>query len=113
MPGEVFFISIEACPEPESEDFGIEGGASVNCYVDADDLRTAEIRSVSLIRQHGWLPQRIDTWHLTCAECADDTRPEHGGDSPRELIQQALLDGEVCVFHTWPIDAPDANDRNA
>ena len=113
MPGEVFFISMEACPEPDSEDFGIEGGAYVNCYVDADDLRTAEIRAVTHIHEHGWRPQRFDTWHLTCAECADDTQPEHGGDSPRELIQQALLDGSVCIFHTWPIDAPDATDRKA
>ncbi len=112
-PDEVFFISMEACPEPGSEDFGVEGGAFVNCYVDADDLRTAEICAIAHIQEQGWRPHRFSEWHLKCAECADDTEPEHGGDSPRKLIEQALLDGIVSVFHTWPIDAPDAHDHSA
>ena len=113
MPSEVFIIRFEASPEPDSDDFGTDGGAIVNCFVDADDLRTAEIRAISLIWEHGWQPCRFETWLLICAECADSATPEHGGDSQRELVEQARLDGEVCVFHTWPIDAPDANDRNA
>jgi hypothetical protein len=27
-------------------------------------------------------------------------------------VEQAFLDGEVCVFNTWPVDASDA-DRHA
>jgi len=45
MPTEVFMVRLVACPEPGSNDFGEAGGAYVNCYVDADDLRTAEIRA--------------------------------------------------------------------
>ena len=112
MPGEVFFIRMEACPEPGSEEFGREGGAFVNCYVDADDLRKAELRAIALIQYNGWQPRRFDTWQLTCAECASDARDPESPDaaSPRELVQQALLDGEVCEFYCWPIDAPDADE---
>ena len=113
MPDEVFFIRMEASPEPGSDDFSTEGGGVVNCYVDADDLRTAELRAISLIRQHGWQPQRFETWELTCGECAKDTPADDGSPTSRELVEQALLDGECCVFYTWPIDAPDANDPNA
>ena len=113
LPSEIFFVRIEATPEAGCEDYGSAGGAFVNCYIDADDLRTAEIRAIGLIQQHGWQPIRFDTWEVTCAECVDDTSPEDGGSSPRELVEQARLDGEVCVFHCWPIDAPDAGDRNA
>lgn len=113
MPGEVFFVSMEASPEPGSDDFGSAGGAFVNCYVDADDLRTAELRSISLIEQHGWQPQRLETWELASAQCANSEPSEDGGPTARELVEQALIEGECCVFYTWPIDAPDADDRNA
>jgi len=113
MPGEVFFIGMEASPKPGSADFGSTGGAYVNCYIDADDLRAAELRAIAFIQSSDWEPTRFTTWELTCVECADATQPEHGGPSPRELVQQALLDGEACVFHCWPIDAPDADVPNA
>ena len=48
-----------------------------------------------------------------CGECAKDEPSDDGAPTSRELVEQALLDGECCVFYTWPIDAPDANDQNA
>ena len=51
-PDEVFFIRMQASPQRGSEDFGEAGGAFINCYVDADDLRSAELRAVVLIQQH-------------------------------------------------------------
>jgi hypothetical protein len=113
MPEEVFMVRLEASPEPGSDDFGSAGGAYVNCYVDADDLRTAELRAIALIEQHGWRPQRFDTWQLTCVDCAGDAPPDYDGPSARELVEQARIDGECCIFHTFPIDAPDARDEQA
>src|SRR5436309_7713505 len=83
QPGEVFFIRMEARPVPGSDAFGHSGGAYVNCYVDADDLRSAELRAISLIQEADWQPEHFETWQLTCVECADDTRPEQGGSSPQ------------------------------
>jgi hypothetical protein len=111
MAGELFMVRIVACPEPGSEDFGDAGGAYVNCYIDADDLRTAERRAISLIQVRGWRPERFDTWQLTCADCASDARPDHGGRSTRELVEEARREGESCVFHIWPIDAPDDDEE--
>jgi len=109
-PEEVFFVRIVASPKPGSDDFGSAGGAYVNCYVDADDLRSAELRAIDLIQQHGWRPERFDTWQLTCAECANDASSEDEP-SAKELVEQARVDGECCVFYSWPIDAPDVDEQ--
>ena len=101
-------VRLLATPEPGSDEFGTPGGAYVNCYVDADDLRTAEIRAIGLIQLHGWQPVRFETWQLTCVDCASDTSSEEGAPSTRQLVEQAKIDGECCVFYTWPIDAPDS-----
>ena len=109
QPEETFFLCIQAAPLPGSEDFGVAGGAFVNCYVDADDLRSAERRAIELIRQNGWQPRRFESWKLT-SEGQNDVPGEEDGSTARELITQAREDGEACVFYCWPIDAPDADD---
>lgn len=109
---EVFFLQIEARPTTDSADFGKAGGAFVNCYVYAATLRAAERRSITLIRSHGWLPKRFVEWQLTCPVCAKDERGDDDASTARELVEQAMIDGEVCVFHQWPIDAPDADDAD-
>ena len=112
-PDEVFYIRMQASPQLGSDDFGYAGGATVNCYVDADDLRTAEIQATLLIQQNGWQPQRFEAWELICAERANDVSTEDDGLSARELVEQAKIDGEVCVFFCWPIDASDVDDSSA
>ena len=113
-PDELFLVTIEARPEPGSGESGEAGGAFVNCWVDADDLRAAERRAVALIRESGWRPHRFEDWELvTRASYANREPQDDGGPDLRELVDQAFIDGEVCVFNTWPVDAPDADDEDA
>jgi len=108
---ELFLLTIEAHPEPNSEDYGEAGGAFVNCWVNADDLRTAERRAVALIQEHGWRPHRFEEWELvTRATYGERELRDDGGQDLREVVDQAFIDGEVCVFNTWPVDAPDADE---
>ena len=109
-PAELFLVTIEARPEPDSDEYGAAGGAFVNCWIDADDLRTAERRAVALIREDGWRPHRFDSWSLVTRDTYADAEP--GDDEPdyREVLDQAFADGEACVFNTWPADAPDADE---
>jgi hypothetical protein len=106
---ELFLVTLEAKPGPDSGDYGKEGGAFVNCWVDADDLRSAEQRAVALIESDGWQPYRFESWELVTRETyADRETPEDDDLDLGELIEQAFVDGEVCVFNTWPVDAPHA-----
>jgi hypothetical protein len=110
-PGELFFIIIEARPEPDTDEYEKSGGAFVNCWVDADDLRTAERRSVVLIQTGGWKPHRFEEWSIVTRETYMAWQPTDEDDVDlRELVEQAFTDGEVCVFNTWPVDAPDADE---
>jgi len=112
-PDELFLVTIEARPEPGSDEYGDAGGAFVNCWVNADDLRTAERRAVVLIQDHGWRPQRFEEWSLVSRATYADWEPgDDGGPDLREVFAQALIDGEACVFNTWPLDALDAGDAD-
>lgn len=105
-PSEVFYLRMEACPNQDSEEFGTVGGAYVNCYVDADDLRSAEIRAIELLHEENWQPLGVDDWSLTSLDQAASVNPPEDPDAtpPRELVRQALEDGEACEFHCWPAD---------
>ncbi len=102
-PGELFLIRIEARPDPDSEDSAEFGGAFVNCYIDADDLRTAERRAVGLIQADGWQPHRFDQWSLVTRDTYADCEPGDDGPDLREVVDEAFADGEVCVFNTYPV----------
>jgi hypothetical protein len=110
-PHELFLITIEAVPEPESEDYGEAGGAFVNCWINADTLRTAERLATKLIRENDWRPHRFEAWEIVTRDTYAVEEP--GEDEPdlRELVEQAFVDGEACVFNTWPVDAPDAEEE--
>lgn len=110
---EVFLITIEAKPKPETDESKEYAGAFCNCYVNADDLRTAERRAVQIMDECNWIPFRFDEWTIVSRKFYDDWKPLNEGDTDvREYVDQALIDGEVLVEHTFPIDAPDANDTD-
>jgi hypothetical protein len=109
---ELFLLTVEARPEPDSDEFGTAGGAFVNCWVNADDLRTAERRSVALIEKLGWRPHRFEEWELVTRATYVHRQPEDDdGLELREIVEQTFIDGEVCVFNIWPVNAPDADDQ--
>lgn len=85
----------------------------MNCWVTAEDLRTAERRAVALVQEAGWTPHRFEEWSIVLRDTYTDLEPsDDGGPDLRELFEQALMDGEVCLFNNWPVDAPDAEDAD-
>jgi len=109
---ELFFLTIESRPEPGSEEFNDTGGAYVNCWVNADDLRTALRRAVALVEEAGWSPIRFEEWHFTTSDTySKDQKVDDEGPLLREIVAQTFIDGEVAVSHSWPKDAPDADDQ--
>jgi hypothetical protein len=104
---ELFLLTIEARPAPDADEYGNVAGAFVNCWVNADDLRTAERRAVALIQGYRWRPYRFKDWELvTRATYAGREPRDHGAPDLQDIVDQAFIDEEVCVFHTWPADTP-------
>lgn len=105
-PDELFLVTIKATPEPGSEEFGEAGGAFVNCWINVDDLATAEGVATAMIEENGWRAIRLDDWELVTLETYADREPtEEDAPDLRELVAQAFVDGAACVFHTWAIDS--------
>jgi hypothetical protein len=111
-PDQLFFLIIEARPEPDSDEYGDAGGAFVSCFVDADDLRTAERQAVALIEQTGWRPCRFVEWKFVTSASFADHKTTDDEPDPRQMVEQTFIDGTVCVFQTWPVDAPDASEAS-
>jgi hypothetical protein len=108
---EVFFLSVEAYPEPGSAEFGIVGGAFIHGYIDADTLRAAEERMVALLQDRGWRPHRLEGWEISSPEAADQTMADGNGVSQFDLVCEALEHGHGLAFYSWDLDATDAIDE--
>ena len=95
----IFLVSLGARPTEGLEQFDDLGGAIVNCWVHAASERDAVAIAQAEVRDAAWDPEPIRSVGLvTVADYADDA-------AGREHFEQAMLDGIVVVFHTWPTGA--------
>ena len=91
----IYFFTFLAVPTPEAKEAD-KGGACVNCWIQNDDQDAAEERASDLIFEYGWAVESLESVALVDED--DYTDDEEG----REFYQQALVENEVLVFHTWP-----------
>ena len=95
------YLQFEATPQPEHPESSELGGAFVNCWVAAPSASEAEALARKNIREQLWT---IDLM----AECYEDNRALYDDDSDDlQYFEQAMIDGEVYVFHTYPIHDAD------
>jgi hypothetical protein len=92
----LYFVTVRARPrndDPKCVDFG---GAYVNCWVDEPSEDAAVARADAQVRESGWIPEAI-------TDIATVTRRTYErNDQGRDHFEQALSDGVVLVFHTFP-----------
>jgi hypothetical protein len=92
----LFFFTFLATPTPKAKEFQDAGGAYVSCWIQGGDRYGAEARARELIEEYGWSVEALE-------EGAVVTREAYGeGDEDLEFFEQALVEGEVLVFNTWP-----------
>lgn len=92
------YLQFEATPQPNHPEASSLGGAFVNCWVVADTQSDAEAMARKNIAEQLW---RIDK----LVECFVDDRDLYDADADQlQYYDQAVIDGEVYVFHTYPID---------
>ena len=109
QPDQVFVVRLVVVPAPDGPDAGGAGGAYANCWVDSDDLRSAEQTTLEAIDQEGWEPQKFEHWDLvTRASYEQDAgrNPEERSESV-EHVEEAFAQGYCLVFYCWSPDAPD------
>jgi hypothetical protein len=91
---------MSASPVAGTEDFVKFGGAQVNCWLALPE-REALGRAAQLVEAYGWRVEVVD-------ESREVTRDHYQSDSSGlSHFEQALIDREVVVFHTWPNEAND------
>ena len=97
--GTMFLVTYDARPSgsnPERDDLG---GAIVNCWIVADSLESAVLMAQERLVESGWVI--VDRVTAEPAHADNHNHKEH--------FRQALVDGLVAVFHTYP---PDELERN-
>jgi hypothetical protein len=100
------FFTFLSQPTPNAEEFAEFEGAYVNCWIRNDDNRDeAQARAIELIREYGWSVEALEDSGTVSSEDYQE------GDEDREFYEQALVEGEVLVFNTWPRGEEDEDDE--
>jgi len=97
----MFFFTFVAHPKPTHSKYGVIDGAYVACWVAEPVEDIAEHTAREAIEVQGWDVDELDEGYPVSI---DDY--ELGSES-RERYEQAVTDGVVLTFHTWPVGAPD------
>jgi hypothetical protein len=92
----MYYLTYLAVPTPDAKEFHDSGGAYVSCWIQNEDRQTAEQRAQDLIQDYGWSVESLEDG--TTVTSSDYT----GDDEDRQFYEQALAEGEVLVFTTWP-----------
>jgi len=101
----IFFLKFEVRPKQTHPKRDQYAGAMVNCWV----LRDTQSQAEAVAR--GWIGD--EDWRIIGVLEAMLMTRENQSKHPEGVryFEQAEIDREVFVFHTWPIEAPD--DKNA
>ena len=110
---DLFLVRIVATPSAENPEASEIGGAYVNCWVDADELRVAEERAIEAIESEQWQPTKFDHWEFVCRRCYDEDSRYNDTERRESLehVDWAFEHGISFTFNCWPKDAPDANEE--
>jgi len=95
----MFYLRFEARPKNTSEHAEKAAGAFVNCWIQRNTPEEAETYARGAIADQDWSITRLE-------ESRSVTRETQLADS-LQYFEQAELDGEVFVFHTWSTAAHD------
>ncbi|MFT3786529.1 MAG: hypothetical protein QM770_10230 [Tepidisphaeraceae bacterium] len=92
----MYFIQFDATPRKDARTARDAAGAIVNCWIDRATIDEAIDAARAFIRAEGWI---VDEPNAAHAVDASDYPPGQDG---REHFEQALIDKEVFVLHTFP-----------
>ena len=94
----LYVVTIEALPSAGSDAFGQYGGAFVLVYIPSSSKESALQAAQREIADAGWNCKAVERIAYTTRE---DLKEDASG---LEHFDQALIDGAVLVFHTYPME---------
>jgi hypothetical protein len=95
----IFYLRFVAHLKHTHPKFHESGGAMVNCWILRDTLKEAESYARGCIAD--------EDWRITELEAAFAVTRETQADEGMQYFDQAEIDREVFVFHTFPLGAQD------
>ncbi len=95
----MFFFQFEVRPKKTNAERARLAGAIVNCWIQRTTQRDARAVANGTIGDAGW--------SITRTEAATEITRETQQPGGKQYFEQAENDGEVFVYHTWPVEAPD------
>ncbi len=102
----MYLFTIMATPSRENSERAYAGGAYVLAWVNIENKAAAEHFARDEIQESNWVPgETTETVKVTRAGYHDD-------DANLAHYLEAVESGSQFVFHTWPIDAKDADVKN-
>jgi hypothetical protein len=89
----ITYLAHPAQGSPEAEE--VEG-AYINAWIVEPDFESADRVATAMILENQWVIESVHDWSEVDAETysVDPTG--------REYYEQAVIDKQVCVYHTWP-----------
>ena len=81
-------------PTPEAPDAAEVGGASIVCWVRASTKSEAADLARRAIEERRWVIVAVDEPWVEASEAAVPAES-------RQYLDQARIDGECYIFHTW------------
>ena len=93
---EIFVVQVEASPDGVIHSDSEFGGAYINVYTTALNIRDAIDAAEKEVLEAGWRIERVVS--ATLSSAADF----EGDDSGLRYYEQAVLEGRVVVVHIFP-----------
>ena len=93
----MFFLIYRAHPNVGTEAHSKYAGADIVCWINVNDRDIARAKAQQLIRARDWTIDRLEEEHPITREIAETSEG-------LQYFDQALLDGEVLVFVTSPVE---------
>ena len=91
----IYYIQYESIPTIESQDYKDTGGAFINCWVNATSIDSAKTIAESAINENHWKILNLEESFSVNEEYYEEN------DESLEFYKQAVIDGEVYVYHSW------------
>jgi hypothetical protein len=92
----MWYFQFYVTPKPEAPEYGINGGAYVNCWINIADKKIAESNARNEISRQQWKIENLEEY----AEVTLDYYSENP--VGRKNYQLAVEHGSNYVYHTFP-----------